>query len=209
MGGAVIIRAVPYSPAPTFTGIPMQTLIELAPLIAFFVAYKFAGIYVATAVLMGAMLLLLGWDWISKREIPKMHLISAILVWVFGTVTLVLHDVRFIQWKATVFYWLVAIVLGGSIWIGKKTLLERLMAAAVPEGHTVPASTWKRTSLLAALFYLALGGVNLWIAYTMSEKTWVFFKTWLTIPLVFVFTAGLMFWILRGYEPKDEPKEST
>ena len=43
----------------------------------------------------------------------------------------------------------------------------------------------------------------------MSEKTWVFFKTWLTIPLVFVFTAGLMFWILRGYEPKDEPKEST
>jgi len=209
MGGAVIIRAVPYSPAPTFTGIPMQTLIELAPLIAFFVAYKFAGIYVATAVLMGAMLLLLGWDWISKREIPKMHLISAILVWVFGTVTLVLHDVRFIQWKATVFYWLVALVLGGSIWIGKMTLLERLMTTAVPEGHTVPAATWKRTSLLASLFYLVLGGVNLWIAYTMSEKTWVFFKTWLTIPLVFVFTAGLMFWILRGYEPKDEPKEST
>jgi intracellular septation protein len=80
----------------------MQTLIELAPLIAFFAAYKFAGIYVATAVLMGAMLLLLGWDWLSKRAIPKMHLISAILVWVFGTVTLILHDVRFIQWKATV-----------------------------------------------------------------------------------------------------------
>jgi intracellular septation protein len=187
----------------------MQTLIELAPLIAFFGAYKFAGIYVATAVLMGAMALLLGWDWISKREIPKMHLISAILVWVFGTVTLVLHDVRFIQWKATVFYWLVAIVLGGSIWVGQKTLLERLMTAAIPEGHTVPASTWKLTSAVAALFYLALGGVNLWVAYTMSEKTWVFFKTWLTIPVVFVFTAGLMFWILRGYEPKDGPKEST
>jgi intracellular septation protein len=185
----------------------MQTLIELAPLIAFFAAYKFAGIYVATAVLMGAMLLLLAWDWFSRREIPKMHLVSAVLVWVFGTVTLVLHDVRFIQWKATVFYWLVALVLGGSIWIGKKTLLERLMIAAVPEGHTVPTATWKRTSLVAALFYLALGAVNLWVAYTMSEKTWVFFKTWLTIPLVFAFTAGLMFWILRGYQTEDGPKD--
>ena len=71
----------------------MQTLIELAPLIAFFGAYKFYGIYVATAVLMGAMLLLLGWDWLRTRQVPKMHLISAILVWVFGTATLLLHDV--------------------------------------------------------------------------------------------------------------------
>lgn len=183
----------------------MQTLIELAPLIAFFGAYKFAGIYVATAVLMGAMLLLLGWDWLSRREIPKMHLISAVLVWVFGAVTLLLHDVRFIQWKATVFYWLIALALGGSIWIGKMTLLERLMRAAIPEGHNISSATWKGTSLVAALFYLALGGVNLWVAYNMSEKDWVFFKTWLTIPVVFVFTAGLMFYILRGYQPKDEP----
>jgi len=181
----------------------MQTLIELAPLIAFFVAYKFAGIYVATAVLMGAMLLLLGWDWLRTRQIPKMHLISAILVWVFGTVTLVLHDVRFIQWKATVFYWLVALALGGSIWIGKMTLLERLMTAAIPDGHHISSDKWKSTSLVAALFYLALGGVNLWVAYNMSEKEWVFFKTWLTIPIVFVFTAGLMFYILRGYQPKE------
>ena len=187
----------------------MQTLIELAPLIAFFGAYSFAGIYVATAVLMVAMLLLLGWDWLSKRVIPKMHLISAVLVWVFGTATLLLHDVRFIQWKATVFYWLIGLVLAGSIWIGKKTLLERLMTSARSECHVVSSSTWKRTSLVAALFYLALGGVNLWIAYSMSEKSWVFFKTWLTVPLIFLFTGGLMFWILRGYEPKEEAKEST
>ena len=187
----------------------MQTLIELAPLIAFFGAYKFAGIYVATAVLMGAMLVLLGWDWLSSRQIPKMHLISAILVWVFGTATLILHDVRFIQWKATIFYWLIAVVLAGSVWIGKQTLLERLMSSAIPEGHTVPPATWKRSSLAAALFYGALGAANLWIAYRMSETSWVFFKTWLTVPLIFVFTAGLMFWILRGYQPKEEPKESA
>ena len=156
---------------------------------------------------MGAMLLLLGWDWLRTREVPKMHLISAVLVWVFGTATLILHDVRFIQWKATVFYWLVALVLGGSIWIGKKTLLERLLAQRLPEGVTVAAGTWRNRRWSRRCSTCALGAVNLWVAYTMSEKTWVFFKTWLVIPLVFVFTAGLMFWILRGYTK--EPKESA
>ncbi|HEU4778603.1 MAG TPA: inner membrane-spanning protein YciB [Steroidobacteraceae bacterium] len=183
----------------------MQTLIELAPLFAFFGAYVFAGIYVATAVLMVAMLLLLGWDWFSKRAVPKMHLISAVLVWVFGTATLILQDVRFIQWKATVFYWLVALVLAGSIWIGKKTVLERLMTATLPEDFSATSSTWKRMSLIAALFYIALGVANIWIAYTMSEKTWVFFKTWIMIPVVFAFTVGLLFWLLRGYESKESP----
>ena len=75
----------------------MQTLIELAPLLAFFVAYKwFGGIYPATAVLMGAMALLLAWDWLRTRTVPKMHLISAMLVWVFGIATLLLRDQRFI-----------------------------------------------------------------------------------------------------------------
>jgi len=58
----------------------MQILIELAPLVAFIASWAVAGIYVATAVLMGAMVLLVGWDWISKRSIPKMHLMSALLM---------------------------------------------------------------------------------------------------------------------------------
>jgi intracellular septation protein len=193
----------------------MQQLIELAPLIAFFVVWKFSDIYMATAVLMGAMLLLVAWDWLRTRAVPKMHLLSAVLVWVFGAATLILHDVRFIQLKATVFYWLVAVVLGGSIWIGRITVLERLMGASIPPDHTVSPATWRNVSLVSALFYAALGGTNLWVAQTMSEETWVFFKTWVTIPLVFIFTAGLIYWLLRGYEPKkhgpdgDPPKAST
>jgi intracellular septation protein len=178
----------------------MQQLIELAPLIAFFIVWKVSDIYMATAVLMGAMALLVAWDWLRTRAVPKMHLLSAVLVWVFGTATLVLHDVRFIQLKATVFYWLIALVLGGSIWIGRITVLERLMGSSIPADHKVTPATWRNVSLVSALFYAALGGVNLWVARTMSEKAWVFFKTWITIPLVFVFTAGLLFWLLRGYE---------
>ena len=181
----------------------METLIELAPLIAFFVTYKwFGGIYPATAVLMGAMLLLLAWDWLRTRKLPQMHLISAILVWVFGIATLLLRDVRFIQWKATVFYWLVALAIGGTVWIGRMTLLERLLGKNLPEGVSVPARRWRNSSLIAAAFYIALGAVNLWVAYTMSEATWVTFKTWVVVPVLFVFTLALIFWLLRGDSKK-------
>lgn len=182
----------------------METLIELAPLIAFFVTYKwFGGIYPATAVLMVAMLLLLAWDWLRTRKLPQMHLISAILVWVFGIATLLLRDVRFIQWKATVFYWLVALAIGGTVWIGKMTLLERLLGKGLPEEVKVPPARWRNLSLVAAAFYAALGALNLWVAYNMSEETWVTFKTWVVVPLLFVFTAVLIFWILRGGETRE------
>ena len=177
----------------------METLIELAPLIAFFVTYKwFGGIYPATAVLMVAMLLLLACDWLRTRKLPQMHLVSAILVWVFGIATLLLRDVRFIQWKATVFYWLVALAIGGTIWIGKMTLLERLMGKNLPDEVKVSPARWRNLSLIAATFYAALGALNLWVAYNMSEETWVTFKTWIVVPLLFVFTAILIFLILRG-----------
>jgi intracellular septation protein len=182
----------------------MQILIELAPLIAFFVTYKFfGGIYPATAVLMVAMLLLLAWDWLRTRAVPQMHLVSAILVWVFGAATLALRDERFIQWKATVFYWLVALALAITIWVGKKTLLERLLGKSLPEGVTVSPGTWRNVSLLSAAFYGALGAANPWVAYTMSEATWVTFKTWIVLPLVFLFTIGVIFWLMRGHEAKE------
>lgn len=182
----------------------MQILIELAPLIAFFVTYKwFGGIYPATAVLMVGMLLLVAWDWLRTRVVPQMHLVSAVLVWVFGLATLILRDERFIQWKATVFYWLVALALAVTTWIGRATLLERLLGKSLPEGVTVTAATWRNLSLVSAAFYAALGAVNLWVAYTMSQDTWVTFKSWIVLPLVFVFTAGVIFWLMRGHEPKE------
>jgi intracellular septation protein len=182
----------------------MQILLELAPLIAFFVTYKFfGGIYPATAVLMVGMLLLLAWDWLRTRAVPRMHLASAVLVWIFGSATLILRDERFIQWKATVFYWLVAIAFGVTIWVGKKTLLERLFSTILPEGLTVTASTWRNLSLASVGFYGALGAANLWVAYNMSEANWVMVKTWVLLPLALVFSMAQVFWVIRGHEPKE------
>ena len=72
------------------------------------------------------------------------------------------------------------------------TLLERLLGKKLPEGvisprrHAGAISRWCR-----ALFYLALGAANLWVAFTMSQAAWVNFKSFVVIPLVFVFTFGL------------------
>jgi intracellular septation protein len=177
----------------------MQTVIEFAPWIVFGLVYKFfGGLYPATAALMVSMALLLLYDWLHARRIPQMHLILAVMVWVFGTATLILHDVRFLQWKASVFYWIIGVVFVGSAFIGKQTLLERLLASGLPEGHGIPSASWRNSSILMGLFYVALGVVNIWVAMNRSEADWVLFKVWIAPPIAIVFTLAVVLWTLRG-----------
>src|SRR5690349_21354976 len=114
-----LLRTLRTAPHLSF---PMQALTEFAPLVAFFVAYMLGGLYVATAVLMAAMLALVAWDWLRLRRVPPMHSLSAALVLIFGSATLALHNPLFIQWKPTVFFWLVSLAFLGSAWIGERTL---------------------------------------------------------------------------------------
>ena len=179
----------------------MQFLFELAPVIAFVAAYLIGGIYVATATIMVAMAIMLAVDYLRTRRIPTMHGLSAVLVFVFGAATLILHDIRFIQWKPTVFYWLVSVCLFGSMWIGKQPLLQRLMGAALEgvEGENpvqVSDKTWRRANLVCALFYLLLGVANLVVAFNTSEGTWVKSKI-AFIVVLFAFTFAQFFWIMR------------
>jgi len=152
---------------------------------------------------MVAMALLLLFDWITMRKIPRMHLVLAVLVWVFGTATLVLHDVRFLQWKASVFYWIIGVVFVGSAFIGQRTLLERFIASGLPEGHTVPSASWRKSSVLMGLFYIVLGVVNIWVAMNRSESDWVLFKVWIAPPIAIGFTLAVVLWTLRGLFAKE------
>lgn len=177
----------------------MQAAIEFAPWVIFGLVYKFGGgIYPATASLMAAMALLLAYDWLSTRRIPRMHLVLAILVGVFGSATLILHDVRFLQWKASVFYWLFGLALAGSAFIGKQTLLEQMLGKTLPEGFTLPASAWRNSSLLMGGFYILLGVANIWVALTRPEADWVMFKVWILPPVAILFSIGLLLWMMRG-----------
>ena len=185
----------------------MQALLEITPVAAFFAAYYLAGsIYVATAVLMAAMVLLLAVDLVRERRIPSMHALSAVLVFIFGAATLILHNERFIQWKPTVFYWVAAGAFLASHWVGKQTLAQRLMGAALP-ATDVPQRAWHRANAAWVVFDVLLGVLNLLVAFNASERTWVHFTVIGLTSLSFVFAAGQALWLTRqgvATEPSSE-----
>ena len=185
----------------------MQQLLDLAPLVVFFVAYSVAGIYVATGVLMGSMALLLLVDYVRTRRVSTMHAVSAALVFLFGAATLILHNQRFIQWKPTVFFWLLSIALLGSMWIGKQPLAQTLLNRALEGQVQVSNATWRRVNLLWVLFYVLLGAANLIVAFNTSEATWVKFKViGLTVATV-LFTAAQIAWLMR--QPATAPSQEA
>jgi intracellular septation protein len=180
----------------------MQALLDFAPLAAFLIGYRVAGLYVATAVLMISMALLLVIDYARGRRIPSMHMLSAVLVFLFGTATLLLHNQRFIQWKPTVFFWLASVAFLGSFWIGERTLTQRLLTAALGgEEVRMPDIVWKRLNALWVVFYAFLGGLNLLVAFNASERTWVNFKVFGLTLVTLAFVALQVVWLTRRADP--------
>jgi intracellular septation protein len=179
----------------------MQALIDLAPLVAFFIAYKLGGIYIATAVLMLAMLGLLLVDWLRLGRIPPMHLLSAVLVLALGSATLLLRDPRFLKWKPTIFLWLVALASLASPWIGRTPLAQRLLAPMVSRGESVPRATWLTLNWLWVAFFGLLGAANLWVATRASESTWVYFKVIGITAAFALFALAQALWLAARTEP--------
>ena len=182
----------------------MQALTELAPLVAFFVAYMLGGLYVATAVLMAAMVALLALDWLRLRRIPPMHSLSAVLVLLFGGATLALHNPLFIQWKPTVFFWLVSLAFLGSAWIGERTLAERLLGATLAQAFgerlRVCAALWRRVNLLWVVFYGLLGALNVVVLEYLSERAWALLKL-VDVVLMLIFIAAQVMWLAARATP--------
>jgi intracellular septation protein len=175
----------------------MQQILDFAPLVVFLGAYYLKDLYFATGALMLAMVAMLIADRLLLKRIPTMHWISAALVFAFGSATLLLHDQRFIQWKPTIFFWLVSIALLASRWIGERPLVERLLGPALGMEAALPRSLWQRINLLWVVFYAALGLLNLAVAFNASERAWVNFKVFGLTALTFIFIAAQLPWLLK------------
>ena len=180
----------------------MQFLIDLLPVIAFFIAYKLAGIYVATGVLIVGVLAQTAISWIRHRKVSGMLLTSAVLVVIFGGLTLAIHDATFIKWKPTVVSWLFAAAFVVSQYMSGPTIIQRMLG----ENVQLDAADWKRLNMMWALFFVFEGVLNIWVAYTFDEATWVNFKLFglMGITLVFALLQGV--WISRRAEPTDAGK---
>lgn len=179
----------------------MKFLFDLFPVILFFAAYKFADIYVATAVAIVATFAQIGWVHFRHGKVDKMLWISCGLILVFGGMTLLLRDPTFIKWKPTVLYWLFATVLLGSALLFGKNLIRSMLEAQVG----LPEPLWTRLNLAWVGFFAAMGALNLYVAYNFSEADWVNFKLFGGMGLMFAFIVAQGLLLAKYVEDKDAP----
>jgi intracellular septation protein len=138
----------------------MKLLTDFFPVILFFIAYKVYDIYIATGVAIASSIVQVGYGWLRKGHVERMHLITLAILVVFGGLTILLQDRTFIMWKPSVINWLFGLVFLGSLLIGKKPLVQRMMESAID----VPSAIWRRLNLLWGLFFILLGFLNLYVA---------------------------------------------
>jgi intracellular septation protein len=174
----------------------VQALYDLLPVLAFFATFKFAGIYTATGVLVGATVLVALLQWVRTRRVSGMLMVSAALVLVFGGLTLWLHNDIFIMWKPTVVYLLFATALISSEFLGPKPLLQKLLE----ERLVADRRTWRIANLSWAVFFLVLAAVNLVFVYRFTRDAWVTWKL-AAVGVVFVFALVQGAWLARRAQP--------
>ena len=199
----------------------MKQLLEFLPLVLFFTAYQmdgqvislgswshtFDGIFSATAVLMISSVVtwVLASLWEKKNERRLMWMAAAILI--FGAATLILRDQRFIQWKPTVFNWVLALVFLGSHFIGQTTVLQRLLGGQL----SLPSRIWTRLSALWIGNFTLVGALNLVVAYQYKESFWVAYKLYSSIGftlLLMLFTIAIVAPHLKDQDAvSNEPAE--
>ncbi len=187
----------------------MKLLFDFFPLLLFFAAYKFYGIYTATAVAIAASVVQVGYARWRHGKVETMHLVSLGLIVVLGGATLVLHNDTFIKWKPTAVDWLFAAVFLASQWYGsRKTLTERMLGKTI----TVPAPIWRRVNLSWVLFFFITGVLNLYVAFfyapDLDPKTrtdiWVDFKVYGILALTLVFMFGQILYLSRHIQTDNE-----
>ena len=172
----------------------MQIVADYFPLILFFLAFKWQGIMVATAVAIVASICQIVWfKW--KGKVSPIHWISLAIIVVFGGATLILQDEVFIKWKPTVLYGAFCAVLA----VGK-VVFRRDLLAYVLKDLTLPPAVWTRVTWSWAGFFAAMGVLNWYVAFHYSTDTWVNFKVWGGIGLFLLFALAQGLFLARHLE---------
>ncbi|HXE24225.1 MAG TPA: septation protein A [Roseiarcus sp.] len=186
------------APRPKALNPMVKFALELGPLALFFISYSRLGIFAATGVLMASVVVTLAVSYAMLRRIPVMPLVTAAIVLIFGSLTLVLHDETLIKIKPTALYLLFGAALFVGLWL-KKPLLKILFDGAL---H-VTEEGWRKLTWRWAFFFLALAILNEIVWRTQSTDLWVKFKTFGFLPLTLMFAVAQAPLIMR-YETKEE-----
>jgi intracellular septation protein len=188
-------------------GKPMQAsltklALDLGPLIVFFVAFRFFGIYGATAAFMVAVLAALALGYMRDKKLAPMPLFTAVLVVVFGGLTLYLQNATFIKMKPTVLYAFVGMLLLGGL------IFNRLFIKYVfGQAFDLNEEGWRKLTWRWAIFALALALLNEIVWRNFSTAIWVDFKVWAIMPLIFLFALAQTPLVLRHDNSVDGESE--
>jgi intracellular septation protein len=180
----------------------LKLTLELGPLIVFFLANARWGIFTATGVFMVAVVAALIASYKLLHRVPIMTVVSAVVVVVFGGLTLVLQNDVFIKIKPTIIYLLFFSVLLGGLALGKP-----LLALVFDSVFDLTAEGWRKLTWRWALFFLALAVLNEIVWRTQTTDVWLSFKVFGVVPLTFLFAAS-QYPLLTRYDAKTAKVEA-
>ncbi len=180
----------------------MKLLFDLFPVILFFVTFKFAGVFAATAAAIVATFVQVGWVKHRHGKVDTMLWVSLGIITVFGGATLWLHDETFIKWKPTVLYWF----FSASLLLSPLLFKKNLMRALLQEKLTLPDLAWSQLNFAWSAFFALLGLLNLYVAFNYATDTWVNFKLFGATGLMFIFVVLQSLWLSKYVE--EEKKDN-
>ena len=179
----------------------MQLLFDFFPLILFFAAYKWYGIFVATGVAIAASIIQVSVHWLRNRRFETAHLTTLGVIVVFGGLTLIFRDDTFIKWKPTIVNWRFAAIVLASLIGQRRTVLEFLLGKKI---H-LPVTIWRKVNLAWGLFFLVAGALNYYFAFVFRTELdpqlrtdlWVNFKVFGLMGLTLAFAVIQMMLVAR------------
>lgn len=191
----------------------MHAIIEFIPLLLFFIVFKLADIYWATALLMATTFIQVAYSYLKVGRVPTRQWLFLALAIILGTLTLVFHDAQFVKLKATIIYAGLAISLIVSRYIFAKNLVQKALESMLNNAFdtqqpiAVPKATWEKLNLVWIIITASVAALNLYIAYNFPLDFWVSFKVFglMAITFVSIFASILA---LYKYFPEDNVKPS-